>query len=57
MPEGNKSRVSGDGLESNRPIANFLGFSMGSNKVDLLVEKIGLASIIRKSYQTRLIPV
>ena len=47
----------GDWGESNRPIANFLGFSMGSNKVDLLVEKIGLASTIRKSYQTRLIPV
>ena len=43
MPEGNKSRVSGDGLESNRPATNFPGFSVGSNRVDRVVEETGLA--------------
>jgi len=32
MPEGNKSRVSGDGLESNRPATNFPGISVDSNR-------------------------
>ena len=44
MPEGNKSRVSGDGLESNRPATNFPGFSVGSNRVDRMVEKSGLGA-------------
>ncbi len=39
MPEGNKSRVSGDGLESNRPATNI---SLDSNRFDCLVEKSGL---------------
>ena len=42
MPEGNKSRVSGDGLESNRPATNFPGISVDSNRVNRLVEKNGL---------------
>ena len=33
MPEGNKSRVSGDGVESNRPATNFPGFSVGSDRI------------------------
>ena len=41
MPEGNKSRVSGDGLESNRPAANLSDFTVGSNKLGRLFEKIG----------------
>ena len=42
-PEGNKSRVSGVGVESNRPATNFPGFSVGSNRVDRMVEETGLA--------------
>jgi len=42
MPEGNKSRVSEDGAESNRPATNLFDFTVGSNKVGRLVEKIGL---------------
>ena len=42
MPEGNKSRVSGDGVESNRPATNFPGISVDSNRVNRLVEKSGL---------------
>ena len=42
MPEGNKSRVSGDGLGSNRSATNFPGISVDSNRVDRLVEKSGL---------------
>ena len=42
MPEGNKSRVSGDGLGSNRPATNFPGISVDSNRVNRLVEKNGL---------------
>ena len=42
MPEGNKSRVSGDGLESNRPATNFPRISVDSNRFDCLVEKSGL---------------
>ena len=41
MPEGNKSRVLGDGLESNRPAANLSDFTVGSNKLGRLVEKVG----------------
>ena len=33
MPEGNKSRVSGVGVESNRPATNFPGFSVGSDQI------------------------
>ena len=43
MPEGNKSRVSGVGVESNRPATNFPGLSVGSNRVDREVEETGLA--------------
>ena len=39
MPEGNKSRVSGDELESNRPATNFPGISVDSDRVDYLVER------------------
>ena len=39
MPEGNKSRVSGDGVGSNRPVTNFPRISVDSNRVDCLVEK------------------
>jgi len=42
MPEGNKSRVSGDGLESNRPATNFPRTSVDTNRVHYLVEKSGL---------------
>ena len=42
MPEGNKSRVSGVGVESNRPATNFPGISVDSNRFDCLVEKNGL---------------
>jgi len=42
MPEGNKSRVSGVGVESNRPATNFPGISVDSNRFDCLVEKVGL---------------
>jgi len=42
MPEGNKSRVSGVGVESNRPATNFPGIPADANRVDCLVEKIGL---------------
>ena len=42
MPEGNKSRVSGVGTESNRPATNFPGISVDSNQFDCLDEKSGL---------------
>ena len=42
MPEGNKSRVSGVGVESNRPATNFPGISVDSNQFDCLVETSGL---------------
>ena len=41
-PEGNKSRLSGVGVESNRPATNFPGISVDSNRFDRLVEKSGL---------------
>ena len=44
MPEGNKSRVSGDGLESNRPATNFPGIAVDANRVNRLVEKSGLGA-------------
>ena len=44
MPEGNKSRVSGDGLESNRPATNFPGISLDSYRFDCLVKKSGLGA-------------
>jgi len=39
MPEGNKSRVSGVGVESNRPTTNFPGISVDTDRFDCLVEK------------------
>ena len=42
MPEGNKSRVSGYGLESKRPTTNSTGISMDSNRFYCLVEKGGV---------------
>jgi hypothetical protein len=42
MPEGNKSRVCGDGIGSKRPETNFPGISVDSNRVNRLVEKNGL---------------
>ena len=48
MPEGNKSRVSGDGLESNRPATNFPGISVDSNRFDRLIEKSGLGVAPRR---------
>ena len=42
MQEGNKSRVSGVGVESNRPTINFPGISVDTNRFDCLVEKSGL---------------
>ena len=41
-PEGNKSRVSGVGVESNRPATNFPGISVDTNQFDCLVETSGL---------------
>ena len=42
MPEGNKSRVSGVGVESNRPATTFPAISVDAERVDCLVEKSGL---------------
>jgi hypothetical protein len=39
MPEGNKIRVLGDGVESNRPATNFPGISVDSNRFNRLVKK------------------
>ena len=44
MPEGNKSRVSGGGVESNRPATNFPGISLDSYRFDCLVKKSGLGA-------------
>ena len=52
IPKGNKSRVSGDGLESIRPATNFPGISVDSNQVNRLVEKsilIGRPTSLRLS--------
>ena len=60
MPEGSKSRVSGVGVESNRPATNFPGISVDSNRFNRLVEKSGFRcrdSAIIKPHQTRRIPV
>ena len=48
MPEGNKSRVSGDGPESNRPATNFPGILVDSKWFDCLVEKSGLGVDLRR---------
>ena len=48
MPEGNKSRVSGDGLGSNRPATNFPRIPVDSNRFDCLVEKSGLGAEHRR---------
>ena len=42
IPEGNKSRASGDGLESTRPATNFPRIQLDTNLVHYLVEKSGL---------------
>ena len=42
MPEGNKSRVLGGGVESNRPATNLPLVSVGSNQVYLMVKKSDL---------------
>jgi len=39
MPEGNKSRVSGVGVESNRPATNFPGIAVDSNRFDRVVDR------------------
>ena len=43
MPEGNKSRVLGGGVESNRPATNLPLVSVGSNQVYRMVKKNALA--------------
>ena len=48
MPEGKKSRVSGVGVESNRPTTNFPGISVDTNRFDCLVEKNGLGVETRR---------
>ena len=48
MPEGNKSRVSGDGVESKRPATNFLGVPVGPNWISRLVEKSSLGVELRR---------
>ena len=48
IPEGNKSRVSGDGLESNRPATNSPGIPVDSNQFDCLVEKGGLVTEVHR---------
>ena len=42
MPEGNKSRVSGDGVGSKRPATNSPGIAVDSKWFNCLVEKSGL---------------
>ena len=42
MPEGNKSRVLGGGVESNRPATNLPLVSVGSNQVYRMVKKNAL---------------
>ena len=41
-PEGNKSRVSGVGVESNRPATNFSDIAFDPNELCRLVEERGL---------------
>ena len=41
-PEGNKSRVSGVGVESNRPATNSPEIAVDPNRFNCLVEKSGL---------------
>ena len=48
MPEGNKSRVSGVGVESNRPATNHPEISMDSSRIDCLVKKSGLGVKLRR---------
>ena len=48
IPEGNKSRVSGDGPGSKRPETNFPRISVDSNRVDCLVEKSGLVTEVHR---------
>ena len=49
MPEGNKSRVSGVGVESNRTVTNYPEISVDSNRIDCLVTKSGLGVEPRRS--------
>jgi len=42
IPKGNKSRVLGVGVESNRPATNSPGIAVDSNRINCLVEKSGL---------------
>ena len=42
MPEDNKSRVLGDGVESTRPATNFPRIQLDPNLVRYLVKKSGL---------------
>ena len=42
MPEGNKSRVSGGGVDSNRTTTNFPGIAVDANLVNRLVETSGV---------------
>ena len=49
MPEGNKSWVSGVGVESNRPATNFPGIPVDSDWFDCLVEKSSLARRLESS--------
>ena len=50
IPEGNKSRVSGDGLESIRPATNFPRIPVDSNQVDRLAAKIDLALKLAENF-------
>jgi hypothetical protein len=45
---GAKSRVSGVGIESNRPATNFPGISVDSNRFDCLADKSGLGVEFRR---------
>ena len=42
------ARVSGDGVESNRPETNFPEISVDSNRIDCLVEESGLGVAPRR---------
>ena len=48
IPKGNKSRVSGVGVGSNRPATNFPRIPVDSNRVDCLVEKGDLVTEVHR---------
>jgi hypothetical protein len=48
MPEGNKSRVLGDGVESNRPATNSPGIAVDSNLFNCLVEKSDVVTEVHR---------